>query len=178
MAECVTSAAEKAWAAFDQRTLDFEIKNAILFREGREPLTIHRDEDCLRNGYSATKSFTAALFAAAAQKGLVSPDERIVDCFPEELPEEVSPELSHLTFRHLLSMTVGRGSLWHRNLFTNRAPCSSTPMLDRIWPVSMWREGPEKILPRSCMNRSGNRWDTGFRHGKWIRWETISAQAV
>ena len=89
MAECVTSAAEKAWAAFDQRTLDFEIKNAILFREGREPLTIHRDEDCLRNGYSATKSFTAALFAAAAQKGLGrkrslrgSPIGRSAACFP------------------------------------------------------------------------------------------------
>ena len=80
MAAGGTSAVEKAWAAFDQRTRDFEIKNALLFREGRELLTIHRDDDCLRNGYSATKSFTAALFAAAAQKGMVSPDERIRSC--------------------------------------------------------------------------------------------------
>ena len=124
MAAGGASAVEKAWAAFDQRTRGFEIKNALLFREGRELLAIHRDEDCLRNGYSATKSFTAALFAAAAQKGMVSPDERIVDCFPEELPEEVSPELSRLTFRHLLSMTVGQEKPW---LMGASRPVMKTP---------------------------------------------------
>lgn len=44
--------------------------------------------------------------------GLLDVDELVVDCFPNELPDEVSPELSHLRVRHLLSMTVGQEQSW------------------------------------------------------------------
>ncbi|MCQ2133945.1 MAG: beta-lactamase family protein [Bacteroidales bacterium] len=60
--------------------------------------------------YSSTKTFTAAAVGFAVQEGLVKVSDRVVDIFPDLLPEKHSPEVERLTVKHLLSMTAG-----HRN---------------------------------------------------------------
>jgi len=60
-----------------------------------------------RNIYSGTKSFTSAAVGLAVREGLISLDEKIVDCFPDEVPENPSENLKLLRVRHLLTMQMG-----------------------------------------------------------------------
>ncbi len=69
---------------------------------------VHLDENCRRNLYSATKSFTSAAVGFAVREGLVDLKERLVDCFPQELPDEVSENLEKATVRDLLTMCLGQ----------------------------------------------------------------------
>ncbi|SFT08838.1 serine hydrolase [Paenibacillus sp. BC26] len=57
--------------------------------------------------YSLSKSFVSTAIGFAEAEGLLSLDDRIVDLFPEELPETVSENLSALNIRHLLMMATG-----------------------------------------------------------------------
>jgi len=57
--------------------------------------------------YSSTKTYTAAAIGFAVQEGLVKVSDRVVDIFPDLVPENHSPELERLTVKHLLSMTAG-----------------------------------------------------------------------
>ena len=66
------------------------------------------DEECRRNVYSATKSFTACAVGFALQEGLLSLEERLTEAFPEELPETVSDHLAKATVRDLLTMCLGQ----------------------------------------------------------------------
>ena len=44
------------------------------------------DEECRRNVYSASKSFTSAAVGIAVREGLLSLEERLVEAFSEDLP--------------------------------------------------------------------------------------------
>lgn len=99
-------------AAFEEKTRHLNLKNLLLGKEDRIIYEQHRDEDCLRNGYSATKSFTAAAFGIAWEKGLVSEEEYVKDCFANEMPEHPSPYLKQLQVKHLLSLTIGQKEAW------------------------------------------------------------------
>jgi len=106
------AAFENAWKAFEEKTRSLGIKNLLLWQDGVIRGELHYDEECIRNAYSATKSYTATAAGIAIADGLLSLDERVVDCFPDELPEEVPPQLEKLTIRHLLGMTVGQEKPW------------------------------------------------------------------
>ncbi|MCQ2492016.1 MAG: beta-lactamase family protein [Lachnospiraceae bacterium] len=57
--------------------------------------------------YSFSKSFTAAAIGFARQEGILSLDEKIVDLFPEECPEDVNEHLKNSTIHDLLCMGCG-----------------------------------------------------------------------
>ena len=57
--------------------------------------------------FSFTKSLTSTAVGFAVQEGLMSLSDRLVDIFPEYLPEEVSENLSKCTIRDLLVMGCG-----------------------------------------------------------------------
>ncbi len=57
--------------------------------------------------YSFSKSLTATAIGFAEQEGILSVDERIVDIFPELLPEHPSEYLKKITLHHLLIMGCG-----------------------------------------------------------------------
>jgi len=64
--------------------------------------------DQLHICWSASKTFTAAAVGLAVKDGLVDIDTPIVRYFPQDiLPDTLSPELSVLTLRHLLTMSSG-----------------------------------------------------------------------
>ena len=66
------------------------------------------DEECRRNIYSASKSFTACAVGFAVQEGLISLDEKLTDAFPEDLPGEVGENLKKAVVRDLLTMCLGQ----------------------------------------------------------------------
>ncbi len=57
--------------------------------------------------YSFSKSLTATAIGFAEQEGLLSLNERLVDIFPEELPENPSENLKEVSIHHLLCMSCG-----------------------------------------------------------------------
>ena len=59
---------------------------------------------------SVSKTFTATAVGFAIDEGLLSLDDRIVDLFPESLPDQVSDTLARITIRHLLTMNSGHGT--------------------------------------------------------------------
>lgn len=66
------------------------------------------DEECRRNVYSASKSVTSCAVGFAVQEGLLSLEERLVDAFPQDLPEAISENLERATVRDLLTMCLGQ----------------------------------------------------------------------
>lgn len=60
--------------------------------------------------YSLSKSFTSLCVGIAWDKGLLSPDERMVDLFPDKLPETVSDRLAAMTLGDVLSMRSGHSA--------------------------------------------------------------------
>lgn len=66
------------------------------------------DEECRRNVYSATKSFTSCAVGFAVQEGLLSIDERLTEAFAEDMPEVISENLARATVRDLLTMRLGQ----------------------------------------------------------------------
>lgn len=57
--------------------------------------------------YSLSKSFTSTAVGLAVKEGLLSVDDKVVSFFPDDVPQEVSPELKALTVKHLLTMSTG-----------------------------------------------------------------------
>ena len=57
--------------------------------------------------FSFSKSLTSTAIGFAVQEGLLSLDDRLVDLFPEEIPENPSENLQKCQIRHLLMMGCG-----------------------------------------------------------------------
>lgn len=57
--------------------------------------------------YSFSKTFTATAIGFARQEGLLSLDEKLVDLFPEQCPENPSENLKKVTLHHVLCMGCG-----------------------------------------------------------------------
>ena len=57
--------------------------------------------------YSFSKTFTQTAIGFAEQEGILSLDEKLVDLFPDELPETVSENLALADIESLLTMSCG-----------------------------------------------------------------------
>ncbi len=58
--------------------------------------------------YSVSKSFTATAVGFAVAEKRISIDDKVISFFPEDLPDSISPYLSELRIKDLLSMSVGQ----------------------------------------------------------------------
>lgn len=86
---------------------------AVTVIQNGQEIARHEWEPIIRrNVYSVSKSFTAAAVGIAASEGLLSLDEKLVDVFPDELPEVVSDNLKKAAVRDLLTMGIGHGEAW------------------------------------------------------------------
>jgi len=57
--------------------------------------------------YSTTKSFNATAVGFAVCENKLSVDDKVISFFPDDLPQKVSPYLTELRVKDLLSMSVG-----------------------------------------------------------------------
>ncbi len=89
---------------------DVDIHTLQIWKDGKCLLRIAPDpyscED-KKELYSLSKSFVSTAFGLAYDRGLISPDDKIIDLFPESLPEKYDPNLEKVTFSHVLSMNSG-----------------------------------------------------------------------
>ena len=88
---------------------------------------------------SVSKTFTSTAVGFAIEEGLLSLDDKIVDLFPESLPEHVSDTLARVTVRHLLTMNSGHG----------QDPTYVTRTSDCDW-IKAFMEWPQPFEPGTC----------------------------
>lgn len=60
--------------------------------------------------YSLSKSFASTAVGLAVAEGRLSVTDRVVDFFPDDLPERVGEHLAAMQVRHLLSMATGHAA--------------------------------------------------------------------
>lgn len=81
--------------------------------------------------HSVSKSFTATAVGMAVDEGLLKVTDKLVDFFPDQLPEEVSENLAAVTVHDLLTMNCGhetecqRGDDWVTSFLAH--PVTKTP---------------------------------------------------
>ena len=88
---------------------------------------------------SVSKTFTSTAVGFAISEGLLHLEDKIVDLFPESLPEHVSDTLSRVTLRHLLTMNSGHG----------KDPTYVTRVQDTDW-IKAFMEWPQPFEPGTC----------------------------
>ena len=107
-----SAALDEAFASYLQAVADSseELHSIMVIQHGKvlEEKFFVPDTAHIMN--SVSKTFTSTAVGFAIQEGLLSLDDRIVDLFPESVPEQASDTLARVTVRHLLTMNSGHGT--------------------------------------------------------------------
>ncbi len=93
---------------FSEKAVPLGILGLKITQRGEEAAYQLWDEECRRNVYSASKSFTSCAVGIAVREGLLSLKERLVDAFAADLPETVNDNLAKATVEDLLTMCLGQ----------------------------------------------------------------------
>lgn len=98
---------------FVERISTLGVLGIKISQHGEVTAQWHSEDECRRNVYSVTKSFTSCAVGFAVQEGLLSLDEKLTDAFADDLPEKADENLKKATVRDLLTMRLGQkeGSL-------------------------------------------------------------------
>ena len=94
--------------AFSRKAEKLRVLSLVITRRGAPQEKVNWDDDCRRNIYSASKSFTSVAVGIAQREGLLSIEERLVDAFANDLPAHVSDNLEKATVRDCLTMCLGQ----------------------------------------------------------------------
>jgi len=94
---------------------------------------------------SVSKTFTSAAVGFAISEGLLGLDDRIVDIFPESVPEHPQENLSKVTLRHLLTMNSGHATDPTNEVWTS----ASGSKTDKDW-IRHFMEWPIVYEPGTC----------------------------
>lgn len=87
-----------------------EIHTLQIYQNGEKMLRIAPSPySCTdkRENYSLSKSFASTGIGFAIEEGLLRTDDRIVDLFPDKLPDTVDDHLAAMRLSHVLSMNTG-----------------------------------------------------------------------
>ncbi len=92
------------------------IRNDFIIAEGAgKPFA----KDRYHRIYSAAKGIVAVGVLLALQDGILRLDEKLVDIFPDKLPENLSPRMEKVTVFHLLTMNTGQAEDTCADLFAS-----------------------------------------------------------
>lgn len=100
-----------------------EVHSLMLLRHGKifaESWWAPYNSESRHIMFSFTKSLTSTAIGFACQEGLMNLDDRLIDIFPDKIPETPSENLKKCAIRHLLSMSCG-----HENEIENLGMGSS-----------------------------------------------------
>lgn len=79
------------------------VKNGISVTENISPA--NKTNNC----YSVSKVFTVTALGMLYDEGLLSPDEKPIDIFEDQLPDEINPKWEQITLDHLIRHRWGIG---------------------------------------------------------------------
>lgn len=104
----VQAAADSLWAKADAENIELHsvmvvCHDSVIYEHwdnGAHP-------DSLHILYSVSKTFTSLATGMAIADGVLSLDEKIIDIFPDQLPDSVSDNLATMTVEDLLTMSSG-----------------------------------------------------------------------
>ena len=96
--------------AFVKKAEELRVLSVIVSKDGEMVAEHHFDGQYRRNIYSASKSFTSAAVGIAIGEGLIDLHEKLIDAFPDDLPENVNENLEKAEVRDLLTMCLGQPS--------------------------------------------------------------------
>ncbi len=65
-------------------------------------------DDLKHTLYSTSKSFTSTAVGFAVTENLLNVEDKVISFFPEDMPDTISPYLSELTVKNLLTMSAGQ----------------------------------------------------------------------
>ncbi len=94
----------------DMKENKLEFHSFMVLRDGKVACELYRspfNSETPHSAYSISKTVTAIAVGFAIEEGLFSLDTRIVDVFPECIPEKVDGRIFKITVRNLLTMTAG-----------------------------------------------------------------------
>jgi len=104
-------ALDRAFSAYLQAVSDSaeDLHSIMVLQHGKVLEEYFAVPDTAHILNSVSKTFTSTAFGFAQSEGLLSLDDRLVDLFPESVPEDASDTLRRVTLRHLLTMNSGHG---------------------------------------------------------------------
>ena len=94
----------------DMKENKLEFHSFMVVKDGKVACELYRspfNSETPHSAYSISKTVTAIAVGFAINEGLFSLDTRIVDVFPECIPEKVDGRIFKVTVRNLLTMTAG-----------------------------------------------------------------------
>lgn len=106
---------------------------------------------------SHSKTYYATGIGVAITNGILSLDDRIIDYFPDKLPETVSENLAEMKLRHVLSMSAGNGGVpsmvkvsddYERNFL-------ATPVVHKPGTVFCYNSHLSNMLARIFYRKTG-----------------------
>lgn len=105
-------AMEKATAEYLKAIEDekLDIHSIMIVKDGKvlfEKWMGEGEKDTPHILHSISKTFTAIAVGMVHDQGLITLEDKVVDYFPEHLPENVNENLASLNIRHLLTMNCG-----------------------------------------------------------------------
>ena len=101
-----------AFASYLQAVADssVEMHGIMVLQHGKVLEEKHFAPDTAHIMNSVSKTFTSTAVGFAISEGLLSLEDKIVDIFPESVPENPSDTLQRVTLRHLLTMNSGHAT--------------------------------------------------------------------
>lgn len=94
----------------DMKENKLEFHSFMVVKNDKVACELYRapfNKDVPHSAYSISKTVTAIAAGFAIEEGLFNLDTRIVDVFPEYIPEKVDGRIFKVTVRNLLTMTAG-----------------------------------------------------------------------
>ena len=116
-----------------------ELHSVMVLQHGKVIMEKQIAPDTAHVMHSVSKTFTSTAVGFAISEGLLSIDDKIVDLFPESVPEEPQDRLSEITIRHLLTMNCGHG----------KDPTGAVRYTDGDW-IKCFMEWPIAYEPGTC----------------------------
>lgn len=92
----------------EQQAAELRLLGLIVSQNGETLCTKTWDSPCRRIVFSVSKSFTSCAVGFAVQEGRLRLEERLVDLFPDELPDHPDENLCKATVRDALTMCLGQ----------------------------------------------------------------------
>lgn len=130
-----------AFEAYLQAVADSseDLHSVMVLRHGKVLTEKQIAPDTAHIMNSVSKTFTSTAVGFAIQEGLLHLEDKIVDLFPESVPEEPQQYLADITVRHLLTMNSGHA----------KDPTYVTRSGDGDW-IKGFMEWPIEYEPGTC----------------------------